>query len=59
MTDAGASAFGTSPLCVRALLGSGFRSPISDQLVSQANPGRYMGKHAPRPLGRCAALLSS
>lgn len=59
MTDAGASALDTSPLCVRPLLGSGFRSPIGDQLVSQAHPGRYVSKHAPRPLSGSAVPLSS
>lgn len=54
MTDAGASPFGTLLLC--PLLGAGFRSPLGDQLVSQANAGGKMGKHAPRPLGSCTTL---
>ena len=58
MTDAGASALGTSLLGVRPLLGLGFRPPVSDQLVGQAHPGRKMGKHAPRPLSGSTALLS-
>jgi hypothetical protein len=56
MTDAGASPFGT--LLLGPLLGAGFRSPLGDQLISQAHVRRKMGKHAPRPLSGCAAPLS-
>jgi len=59
MTDAGASALATLPLGVCLLFGARFRPPLSDQLVSQANPRCKMGKYAPRPLCGCAALLGS